>query len=151
MQLRKELSGAGHGGRRRGLDDSQRVCISCPPKGKRHLLQREWSLVAKSQTPEADGARGSAPQPCCSRHCHNPYQEPLHNIPFQSIVPTMENPSTPRERVEASHKVGIIRMPDCWHVLETLAYAAGKGKPTNQPKANRAKNNKKPVGGGACL
>lgn len=56
---RKEFSGAGHGGRRRSLDGSQRVCISCLPRGKRHLPQCEQSLVAKPPAPASDRGRGS--------------------------------------------------------------------------------------------
>lgn len=58
-----------------------RVCISCPPKGKRHLLPSEQSLVAKPRAPEADRAGGSAPQSCCSQHHHESYQQSLHKIP----------------------------------------------------------------------
>lgn len=82
VHLRKELSGAGCGGRRRGLDGSQRVCISYPPKGKRHLPQHEQSLVAKPQAVASDRGRGSAPQPCCSQHYHGSYLQPLNNTSY---------------------------------------------------------------------
>lgn len=83
---RKEFSGTGHSGRRRSLDGSQRVCISCLPRGKQHLLQCEQSLVAKPPAPASDRGRGSAPRYCCSQHYQRSCLQPLHDTPTQTPI-----------------------------------------------------------------
>lgn len=105
-------------------------------------LQRQTELEAQLLSPVAPSTT------TCLINSHSiisPFSPSF--LPWEILQP-------PGKDLKLPIMSGIIRMPDHWHVLGTLAYAAGKGKPTNQTKANKPKNNKKPIvvgGGRACL